>query len=861
MQEFYTLSAEEVLAEFSSSADGLTPEQAEQSREHYGINRMPEEKRKSVFGVFFGQFADLLVIILIAAAVISFFTDNAESAAVIIGVIVMNAIIGTVQYFKAQRSLDALKAMSAPTACVVRSRDGEKCVCRIAAEDIVCGDIIMLEAGSVCPADGRLIECSQLLVNESVLTGESVNANKSSSQLCSADAPLGDRVNMVYSGTVIANGRGTAVVTAVGEKTEMGRIAGMINGAKRPVTPLQESLDRFSRQLTAVIIAVCAIVMLLMIFVRDSGVGDALMFAVALAVAAIPEALSSIITISLAMGTGRMAKENAIVRDLKAVEGLGCISVICSDKTGTLTQNKMTVCQVMTLDPKDEGELSAAMALCSDACMSEDKTALGDPTETALMSYLGCDRYNKLRGEYPRVGELPFDSDRKLMSVVCAVRNESVMYTKGACDMLLPKIKYVMAGKNIRGITEADMEQICEANNRFSEQGMRVLAFAMKTAEAPDVEHEDEKDFTFIGLAAMTDPPREESMAAVRECISAGIKPVMITGDHKLTARAIAEQIGIFNEGDLCVEGAELAAMSDEELSDKLESISVYARVSPADKIRIVEQWQKKGRICAMTGDGVNDAPALKKADIGIAMGITGTEAAKEAASMVLSDDNFATIVKAAASGRSIYANIKNAVKFLVSGNTAAIIAVIFSAVSGLPLPFTAVHLLFINLLTDSLPAIALCSEPASGRELEQPPRKAGESIIDKKAGKFIAIHSVLLAAAVITAYLAGLTVSGENASVMAFATLCLGRLFEGMSCRSDLPLARAGLLKNKFSLAAFGIGAALLAAALFITPLMSFMDTVPMSAAAYLLILVLAALPVVSVQLYRTVRYSRLYS
>ncbi len=855
MSMYCAMSPEEVISELNASPQGLTDEAAEENRKKFGANEPAEEKRKNPLQVFLSQFGDLLVIILIIAAVISIFTGNAESAIVILCVIIMNAIIGTVQHFKAQKSLDSLKAMSAPTARVLRRVNGVSSVREIPAGEMVVGDIMLLEAGNICPADGRLIEASQLLVNESALTGESLNVSKDASAICAEKAPLGDRFNMVYSGSIAANGRATAVVTAVGMNTEMGKIAGMVSSAKRPKTPLQESLDKFSRMLTVVIICVCAVVMLLSIFVQKNSPADALMFAVALAVAAIPEALSSIITISLAIGTRKMAKENAIVRDLKAVEGLGCISVICSDKTGTLTQNKMTVREIMTLDRNDEGSLSEAMALCSDACMSSDGTALGDPTETALLSYLGNTRYEQIRTECPRIGEIPFDSDRKLMSVVCETSNGTIMYTKGACDVILQRLKFVRRGKNISPITPDDLDKITEANKRFSENGMRVLAFAYKTAENGSISLEDENDFTFIGLTAMTDPPREESANAVHDCIRAGIKPVMITGDHKLTARAIAEEIGIYKKGDLCVEGVELDNMSDEELAEKLESISVYARVSPANKIRIVEHWQKKGKICAMTGDGVNDAPALKKADIGVAMGITGTEAAKDAASMVLADDNFATIIRAAASGRSIYSNIKNAVKFLISGNTAAIITVIYAALAGLSLPFTAVHLLFINLLTDSLPAIALCSEPASGKELIVPPRPAGESILDKKAGKFIAVHSLLLAAAVITAFMIGLAISPEAGSTMAFAVLCLGRLFEGMGCRSDRSLKSAGLLKNKFSLVAFAAGALLLCISLLIPPIGAFMDTVILAPVNYLIILLLAAAPFAIVQITRMIK------
>jgi Ca2+-transporting ATPase len=563
-------------------------------------------------------------------------------------------------------------------------------------------------------------------------------------------------------------------------------------------------------------------------FINGETVSDALMFAIALAVAAIPEALGSIITISLAVGTQKMSRQKAIVKDLKAVEGLGCVSIICSDKTGTLTQNKMTVRDIYAPGKTAEKELLYAMALCNDAAKSDDAW-LGDPTETALSMYLGEEEYLRIRSENPRMDEIPFDSDRKLMTTVHVFHNVRTAFTKGAIDVLVPRIKFILGENNeVRPVNEGDIADIKAANLRYSENGMRVLAFAKKILVTDaDVSTEDECDYIYIGLAAMTDPPREESKAAVADCISAGIKPIMITGDHKLTAVAIAKEIGIFKDGDTCLDGNEIDALSDEELSRKLENISVYARVSPVHKIRIVELWQKKGKVVAMTGDGVNDAPALKKADIGVAMGITGTEVSKDAASMILADDNFATIVKSVANGRCIYSNIKNAIKFLLAGNAAAIIVVLITTFFGLSLPFTPVHLLFINLLTDSLPALALCMEPMQPGIMNQKPRPSNEAILNRESVTYIVFHSIIIAACVMTAFMIGRNSSDSAgmASTMAFATLCLARLFEGFDSRGSHSIAKLGLTTNMYTIGAFMVGAVLLSCVLFITPMHGFMD------------------------------------
>ncbi len=652
-----------------------------------------------------------------------------------------------------------------------------------------------------------------------------------------------------------------AVVTGVGMNTEIGKIASLMQTAKKKKTPLQVSLDSFSKVLSFVIIGICIVVFLLTKFVNKEPTSEALMFAIALAVAAIPEALSSIITISLAIGTQKMSKQKAIIKDLKAVEGLGCVSIICSDKTGTLTQNRMTVRDLTYPCENAKKELMLAMALCNDAALSEEGW-LGDPTETALSLYLGDDEYHRVREENPRVDEIPFDSDRKLMTTVHIFGNVRTAYTKGAMDVLMPRMKYVLDGSEIRPINEKDMETINAANLKYSEQGMRVLAFAKKILNSDrPITLDDECDYIYIGLTAMTDPPREESKAAVAECISAGIKPVMITGDHKLTAVAIAREIGIFHDGDLAMDGTELDAISDEELSAKLEKISVYARVSPVHKIRIVDLWQKKDKVVSMTGDGVNDAPALKKADIGVAMGITGTEVSKDAASMILADDNFATIVKAVANGRSIYSNIKNAIKFLLAGNAAAIIVVLLTTLFHLPLPFTPVHLLFINLLTDSLPALALSMEPMKSSVMKDKPRPSKESILNKEASIYIALHSIMIAAVTMTAFMIGRSVSADSAamaSTMAFATLCLARLFEGFDSRGNDSLAKLGLTTNAFSILAFVVGAGFLSCALFITPLHGFMNiSNSLTLVNSLEILGLAAIPFIVTQAVRMVKES----
>lgn len=862
MKEWYQMREDEVLETIGSDANGLSSEKAEALLKAHGENVLRETKKKSVWRVFAEQFADLLVIILIIAAIISMISGNVESTIVIFAVITMNAILGTVQHEKAEKSLASLKTLSAPTAKVLRGGvKGE-----IPSAKVVKGDILLLEAGDMVTADGRILESYSLQVNESSLTGESTNVEKKAVVL-EGEQALGDRINMVYSGSLVTGGRAVALVTATGMETEIGKIAALMNATKEKRTPLQVSLDKFGSQLAIVIMIISAVVFVLSLY-RKMPVLDSLMFAVALAVAAIPEALSSIVTIVQAMGTQKMAKEHAIIKDLKAVESLGCVSVICSDKTGTLTQNKMTVQQVyinhqtMEADALDLKQQSHRYLLY-DAILTNDSAivegqSIGDPTEVALleMGRKADIKEDILKEMMPRMEEIPFDSDRKLMSTKYRLHGVPTILVKGALDILLKRTDRIRIGDEVRPITEQDVKEILDKNRAFSEQGLRVLAFAYKEAQANQQLTLDEEDhLIFMGLVSMIDPPREESREAVSEAKRAGIRPVMITGDHKITATAIAEQIGIFGEGDMAVTGPELDEMSDAELDENIEKISVYARVSPENKIRIVDAWQRKGAVTAMTGDGVNDAPALKKADIGVAMGITGTEVSKDAASMILTDDNFATIIKAVANGRNVYRNIKNAVKFLLSGNMAGIMAVLYTSLAALPVPFQPVHLLFINLLTDSLPAIAIGMEKAEKDLLSEPPRDPKQGILTKDLMTALFVQGGLIAVCTMIAFYIGLSTDSATASSMAFATLTLARLFHGFNCRSRHSIFKIGLASNIYSVGAFFGGVLLLALVIFVPVMRTLFSVSPLSGYQIGMIAMLAFIPTVIIQLYKVMK------
>ncbi len=855
MSEWYQKTNAEVLEQLGVTTDGLSSEQAEERLKRDGKNVLAEGKKKSVFQVFLSQFADLLVLILIAAAIISMFSGNIESTIVIFAVIIMNAILGTAQHVKAEKSLDSLKSLSSPSAKVIR--DGMKI--EIDSENVITGDIIILEAGDLIVADGRILHNYSLQVNESSLTGESTNIDKDD-EVISGEVPLADRTNMVFSGSLVTYGRAMVVVTGTGMNTEIGKIAALMNAAKEKKTPLQQSLDKFSGRLAIIIMIICALVFGLSIW-QGKTIIDSLMFAVALAVAAIPEALSSIVTIVQAMGTQKMAKENAVIKDLKAVESLGCVSVICSDKTGTLTQNKMTVQKIYIggesiredeLDIRYENHrrLIYDMVLNNDSSIVDGK-GIGDPTEYALIEtsrHIGLDE-EIIRDTLDRVEEVPFDSDRKMMSTKYKLHGVPHILTKGALDSILDRCVSIADKDGVRPITEEDKRKILEQNNKYSEAGLRVLTFAYKESDET-LSVETEYNYTFLGLVSMIDPPREESKQAVADAIRAGIKPIMITGDHKITASAIAKQIGIMRGGDMAVTGMELDAMTDEELDKVLEHISVYARVSPENKIRIVEAWQRKGSIVSMTGDGVNDAPALKKADIGVAMGITGTEVSKDAASMILQDDNFATIIKAVANGRNVYRNISNSILFLLSGNMAAILTVLFTSIMALPVPFAPVHLLFINLLTDSLPAIAIGMEPPEDGLLSQKPRDPKKGILTKQFTALMFGQGALIAVSVIIAFFIGIEISETAAVTMAFATLTLARLFHGFNCRSSRSIFRLGLLTNIYSVGAFLAGVLFLSLVLFIPALYGLFCVEGLNSGMYGMIALLAFAPTLIIQI-----------
>ena len=861
----YQMKKEDVLTMLGTDENGLTQNQAKENQKKYGKNELAEGKKKNPFILFLEQYKDFLVIILIIAAIISGVLGDIESAIVIFVVITINAILGTVQHIKAEQSLDSLKEMSAPTAKVIR--DGEIKV--VEGKDVTVGDVVVIEAGDYVCSDGRIIENASLKVDESAMTGESEPVEKQETVL-DGEKPLGDRVNMLYSGSFATYGRAKMVVTSVGMETEIGKIASLLKSTQEKKTPLQESLDNFGKKLSLIIIGICVIVLGLELF-RSDGINltvftDAFVFAVALAVAAIPEALSSIVTIVLSVGTQKLAKENAIIRKLQAVEGLGSVSIICSDKTGTLTQNKMTVQKIyfdgQIIDKDDEinarqGQLIIDGALCNDSVQKEGQE-IGDPTEIALVNF--SEKHDlpveKMREKYQRLGEIPFDSDRKLMSTVHKIGDNYKMLTKGAVDVLSGRIDEVKTMDGKRPFTAEDLAELKKVNTEFSQMGLRVLAVCERDVDTVDISVDDEKDYILLGLVAMQDPPREESAEAVRKCKTAGIRPIMITGDHLVTASAIARKIGILDDNGRAVEGREIENLSDEELDEFVSDVSVYARVSPEHKIRIVSAWQRKGYIVSMTGDGVNDAPALKQADIGVAMGITGSEVAKDAASMVLTDDNFATIVKAIENGRNLYRNIQRAIQFLLSGNTAGILAVLYASFMALPVPFKAVHLLFINLLTDSLPAIALGVEPHSSDVMNEKPRPKNQSILTKKVLTNICVEGIVIGVMTMIAFYVGFMRNAEVASTMAFSTLCLSRLVHGFNCKSDKPVwFTKKMWNNKSMIGAFFVGFVLLNAVLLVPALQGIFAVAPLTIAELLTVYGLSLGTFVVVQILKMIR------
>ena len=854
--EFYQETDQTVFEQLNTSQDGLSEQQAKANLEKYGPNQLTQAKESPWYIVFLDQFKDLLVLVLIAAGIISAITGELVSTIVIFVVITINAILGTVQTMQARKSLDALKKLSQSHVKVIRNGK----MTEIPSSELTVGDVVYVEAGDVIEGDGRLFAVSALQVNESALTGEVLPQEKTTAPITET-CQINDQTNMVFSSGQVTNGTGRYVVTAVGMKTQIGKIASLIDSADERKTPLQLSLDDFSKKLTLYICLLCAALFVLHVVIAKESIVDALLISVALAVAAIPEAMTSIVTIVLSIATRKMVKEHAIMKQLDATESLGCVSVICSDKTGTLTQNKMKVVEIYTsMNPHYPDEMSVgqdyaqnillkACALCNNAVVDDaEGKSLGDPTEIALLELYNTYRHKDEDYEVfsQRLDELPFDSDRKMMSV----NSKNHLYTKGAVDNLLNHCTMILDHDQKRPITQEDKDIILAWNDSCARNGLRVLGFAYKPMEPKPLTLEDENDLTFVGMVAEQDPPRPESAEAVKMCETAGIKPIMITGDHAVTATAIAKKIGIWHDGDLTINGNDLAKMSNDELNSVLDKATVYARVAPEHKIRIVKAWQDRGAVVAMTGDGVNDAPALKQSDIGVAMGITGTEVSKEAAKMVLTDDNFHTIVKAVVTGRNVYNNIKNAIIYLLSGNLGAVLMVIAATVLFMPNPFAAIHLLFINLVTDSLPAIAIGTEEGSDSVIHQKPRALNESILNKDVVWEIGLEGFFIFLGVLGAYLCGLQTDAATASTMAFATLCLARLIHGFSSRQNVPIWRMGI--NWFSVGAFLVGFVLLFAILLIPGLHSLFQVTALSQMDYLVIAGCALGTFVLVQIYK---------
>lgn len=824
--KYYLESSSEVFGEVKSTENGLTSEQARRRSAETGKNKLAEGKKTPLILRFLSQFADPMIIILIAAAVISAITSVLQKefpsdVIIIMFVVIVNAILGVYQESKAEKAIEALQKMAAATTKVLR--DGK--VCEIPSENLTVGDVVLLEAGDAVPADGRIFESASLKIEESALTGESVPVNKFIKAIGlegQKDVPLGDRKNMMYMGSTVVYGRGKAVITSIGMDTEMGKIAGALSSAKDEQTPLQKKLGQLSKILSFIVLGIC-VFMFAFDIVRALVTGTEMnldfllgsfMLAVSLAVAAIPEGLAAVVTVVLSIGVTNMSKKNAIIRKLTAVETLGCAQIICSDKTGTLTQNKMTVVEHYC---DNEKMLAEGMALCTDVNLDDDGNLVGEPTEMALVAYsmsLGMNK-NELLKSAPRVGEAPFDSNRKMMSTIHKTADGILQFTKGAPDEILKHCTRIFKNGEVSPLTDADRDAVLKKNKEFADRALRVLACGYKQLSCvPEDQSPDniENELVFCGLVGMIDPVRPEVKAAIEECRGAGIRPIMITGDHKDTAVAIALELGIIKDKSEAITGAELDDISDEDFKEKVTQYSVYARVQPEHKVRIVNAWKSRGMITAMTGDGVNDAPSIKSADIGVGMGITGTDVTKNVADMVLADDNFATIVSAVEEGRRIYDNIRKSIQFLLSSNLSEVMAIFTANLLGFTI-LKPVHLLWINLVTDCFPALALSMEKGEKDLMKRPPRKSSDGIFAGGVGFDVVYQGLFVTLLTLAAYFIGhfmeagrweLTESADGMT-MAFLTMSMCEIFHSFNMRSQHGSTVSMLLHGSFNKYIFG--------------------------------------------------------
>lgn len=875
MKDFYRMKIEDVCKDMQVNPEsGLTDQEAKKRLDQYGPNEIAQKKRRTIWQMFFSQFTDFLIIILLAAAVISILVGEGVDAILIIIIVLLNATLSTVQESKAEKSLQSLRKMAAPMAKVIR--DGV--VQTISSREIVPGDVVLLETGNYVPADGRLIEAVNLSISEAALTGESQPVDKTTDAIDKDKLTIGDRLNMVYSGTIVAKGRGKAVVTSTGNETELGKIAKMLSEMEEEETPLQKNLEKLGKQIGVIVLAICAVVFVVGIF-EGNPLLEMFLTSVSLAVAAVPEGLPAVVTIVLALGMYNMVKRHAVIRRLQAVEALGSVNVICSDKTGTLTKNEMTVVkyylhpsmlfehkQAKQNNSKSLQSLLMGATLCNDSFITMkdgNRVTSGDPTEIALAVAafdLGIEKAI-LEEKMPRVHEIPFDSDRKMMTTVHKDQNETLSFTKGAPDVVIRNCnRYMSEDGQIKNLTEHDKEQILQYNTQMAQEGLRVLAVAFKDVQNDDLSNL-ESDMTFLGLMGMIDPPRPEVKEALEKCQTAGIRVVMITGDHKVTAQTIAKELGILDQNDMVLTGSDLIEMDVDQLVKVVEKVKVYARVSPNDKLKIVEALKKQGRIVAMTGDGVNDAPALKKSDIGVAMGITGTDVSKDASDMVLTDDNFASIVAAVEEGRKIFDNIRKVVYYLLSCNISEVATIFISILLRLPLPLIPVQILWMNLVTDGLPALALGVEPAEPDVMKRPPRDPEEGIMSKDVLTNIFIGGLLLSMLTLFVYGWALIEHDqiELLRTMVFFTLCTGQMMHAFNSKSlRFSLFKVGIKNNPRLIMANLVSFALLIAVIYIPGLQDVFGTTSLTGKQLVVSLIAALMMLPLYELVKAIRYRK---